>query len=227
MKTDTLSALLAARRIAQPICIATRLSDGKEMVIDPAVSPKTALAEVAVRAAGLDQSAPVEIDDEKWFINVFNPPPRLIIAGAVHIAQPLSQMVKVLGWRVVVADPRSGFSSEARFPDIQLVHDWPDEAVRKLNPDSRTAVVTLTHDPKLDDPALHAALQSSAFFIGCLGSRKTHAARLDRLRLAGFDEESLRRIRGPVGLPINAMTPAEIAVSILGQIIETLRAGRR
>ena len=150
-----------------------------------------------------------------------------MIVGAVHIAQPLSRMAAALGWNVTVIDPRTAFASEARFPGVMLSTDWPDEALEKIEVTPRTAVVTLTHDPKLDDPALQAALRSRAFYVGALGSRKTHAARLARLAEAGFNEDRLSHIRGPVGLAINARTPAEIAVSILGQIIETLRAGSR
>ncbi len=225
MKADTLKALVEARAAGREIAVATRLIDGLERVIDLTRPPDDDLESLAVRLAARDESAPVDLLNETWFINVFNPPIALVIVGAVHIAQPLSRMATALGWRVTVIDPRTAFASEARFPDVTLTNDWPDEAIEKVAPTTRTAVVTLTHDPKLDDPALQAALRSRAFYIGSLGSKKTHAARLARLEAAGFNEDALTRIRGPVGLSINARSPAEIAVSIVAQIVETLRAG--
>ncbi len=152
------------------------------------------------------------------FTHIHNPPLRLAVIGAVHIAQHLVPMAEACGFDVLVIDPREAFGAAARFPGISLSHDWPDEALAAFAPDARTAVVTLTHDPKLDDPGLRAALASEAFYIGCLGSTRTHAKRLERLQ--GLDTA---RLRAPVGLNIGAATPAEIAVSILAQIIETLR----
>ncbi|MFT3808734.1 MAG: XdhC family protein [Micropepsaceae bacterium] len=227
MKLASLKALTAARATGREIAMATLLSTGEERVIDLTQPPQDDLDALAVRAAGRDESGPAEFQGETWFINVFNPPVALVIVGAVHIAQPLSRMAAALGWRVNVIDPRTAFASEARFPGVPLSHDWPDAALVSIGVTSRTAVVTLTHDPKLDDPALQEALRSRAFYVGALGSRKTHAARLARLEAAGFSEDAISRIRGPVGLSIHARTPAEIAVSILGQIVETLRAGAR
>ena len=152
------------------------------------------------------------------FTHIHNPPLRLAVIGAVHIAQALVPMARACGFDVTVIDPREAFGAAARFPGTSLSHDWPDEALAALAPDARTAVVTLTHDPKLDDPGLRAALASQAIYIGCLGSTRTHAKRLERL--AGLDTS---RLRAPVGLNIGAATPAEIGVSILAQIIETLR----
>jgi len=225
LKAETLKALVAARAAGREIAVATRLADGEERVIDLTRPPEDDLESLAVRLAARDESAPVDLMGESWFINVFNPPVALAIVGAVHIAQPLSRMAAALGWSVTIIDPRTAFASEHRFPGVTLTNDWPDEAIDRIAPSTRTAVVTLTHDPKLDDPALQAALRSRAFYIGSLGSRKTHAARLARLEAAGFSEEMLSRIHGPVGLAIKARSPAEIAVSILGQIVETLRAG--
>ena len=147
--------------------------------------------------------------------------------GIKSISQPLLAMARVTGYDVTLIDPREAFASEDRFPGGRLVHDWPDAALGAHGLDIRTAVVTLTHDPKLDDPALAAALASDAFYIGCLGSRRTHAKRLDRLSAAGFDAASLARLRGPVGLDIGASSPAEIATSILAQLTQTLRRGPR
>jgi xanthine dehydrogenase accessory factor len=153
-----------------------------------------------------------------------NPPVRLVIVGAVHIAQPLAEMARLAGLAVAIVDPRRAWATAARFPELQLVHAWPDAALVGLELDARTAIVTLTHDSKLDDPALIIALRSPAFYIGCLGSKRTHAARRDRLASSGFTTEDLDRLHGPVGLAIGARMPAEIAVAILAEIIAALRA---
>ena len=163
------------------------------------------------------------VEGETWFLHAFNPPLRLVVVGAVHIAQALVPMAAGLGYGVTVADPRRAFASDARFPGVAVSQAWPDEALDELRPDGRTAVVTLTHDPKLDDPALDRALRSPAFYVGALGSRRTHAARLDRLRALGHDEAALARIRGPVGLDIGAVTAPEIALSVLAQIVAVRR----
>ena len=162
-------------------------------------------------------------DGEDWFLNPFNPPLRLVILGAVHIAQPLAKIAELANYDVTVVDPRTAFASEERFPGVKLVTEWPDEAMEKIELDTRTAVVTLTHDPKLDDPGLHAALKSPCFYIGALGSRKTHGTRVERLTEAGFSEEDIARIHGPVGLNIGARSPAEIAISIMAEMTERLR----
>ena len=147
----------------------------------------------------------------------------MIVVGAVHIAQPLSAMAALAGYDVTLVDPRESFAAAERFPGVALNPEWPDTALDSLGLDHRCAVVTLTHDPKLDDPALQVALKSDAFFIGCLGSKKTHASRLRRLKKAGFTEADLARVHGPVGLPIGSRSPAEIAISILAQVTQTLR----
>lgn len=162
-------------------------------------------------------------EDGARFIAIHNPPLRLMVVGAVHIAQALVPMAAQVGFDAVVIDPREAFGSAARFPDAKVMNDWPDEAAAAVGLDARTALVLLTHDPKLDDPALHLGLRSGAFYIGALGSKRTHAARLARLQDAGFGAEDIARIKGPVGLDIGAAGPAEIAVSILAQIIEQLR----
>ena len=159
------------------------------------------------------------------FVAIHNPPLKLIIVGAVHIAQALVRMAEIAGYDIAVIDPRESFARETRFPGISLSHDWPDEAVATLGLDSRTAVVLLTHDPKLDDPALIAALKSDAFYIGALGSKRTQASRAARMTEAGFEPETLTRIHGPVGLDIGAAGPAEIAVAILAQMTQVLRKG--
>ncbi|NNE53496.1 MAG: XdhC family protein [Sulfitobacter sp.] len=157
------------------------------------------------------------------FVAIHNPPLRLVIVGGVHIAQALVQMARQAGFDPYVVDPREAFGSKARFPQAHLVNDWPDDALAEIGVDARTAVVLLTHDPKLDDPALHVALKAPVFYIGALGSTRTHAKRAERLREAGFAQADIARIHGPVGLDIGAAGPAEIAVSILAEMIQTLR----
>ena len=169
-----------------------------------------------------DRSTTVETGDGEVFLQVFNPPLRMIIVGAVHIGQPLARMAAVAGYDVTVVDPRGSFATKERFPGVELIVEWPDEALPRLDPDRRTAVVTLTHDPKIDDPAIQSALKSNAFYLGALGSRKTHATRLKRLADAGFTDDESARIHGPVGMSIGAKSPAEIAVSILAQVTDVL-----
>jgi xanthine dehydrogenase accessory factor len=170
-----------------------------------------------------DEAQTVEIDGQTWFVQVEAPPPRLLIVGAVHIAQALAPMAAIAGYAPTIIDPRRGFATQQRFPGIPLILSWPDEALATLAPDSRTALVTLAHDPKLDDPALDSALRTASFFIGALGSRKTHARRLERLAALGHSAETLTRVRGPVGLPIGARTAPEIALSVLAELVAAAR----
>jgi len=164
-------------------------------------------------------------EDGETFVAIHNPPLRVLIVGAVHIAQALVPMARIAGYDPVLIDPRESFASEARFPGETVLDDWPDEALRALGLDQRTALVLLTHDPKLDDPALAEALRSEVFYIGALGSARTHAKRVERLTGAGFSEAEIARIHGPVGLDIGAAGPAEIAVSILAEMTRVLRQG--
>lgn len=222
MTPATLRALTEARAAGRPVVLATRLPDGEQRVLpDPDVFP--ALNEAAAAALARDASRTVEVVGNTWFLHAFNPPLRLVVVGAVHIAQALVPLAAGLGFGVTVADPRRAFASDERFPGVAVSQAWPDEALDELRPDSRTAVVTLTHDPKLDDPALDRALRSPAFYIGSLGSRRTHAARLERLRELGHDDAALARIRGPVGLDIGAVTAPEIALSVLAEIVAVRR----
>ncbi len=161
--------------------------------------------------------------EEGQFILPCNPPLRLIVVGAVHVAQALVAISRLAGYDPILVDPRQSFATAARFPGEVILEDWPDEALRRLGLDGRTAVVTLTHDPKLDDPAIMVALRSGCFYLGCLGSRKTHASRVERLVAAGFSESEIGRIRAPVGLAIGAQGPGEIAVSILAEMTAVLR----
>jgi xanthine dehydrogenase accessory factor len=224
MKRETLAALNAARGANRAIVRATDLASGEERLIDP-YTDETPLGLLAREAARADRSQPVTSEGRAWFLAVFNPPLDLAIIGAVHIAQPLAQMAAMTGYGVRVIDPRTAFATAERFPGVLLSHDWPDEALEKMPLGRRSAIVALTHDPKFDDPALAAALKSGCFYIGALGSKKSHAARLARLRTAGFGDADLARIRGPVGLDIGAKSPAEIAVSILAEMTQVLRAG--
>lgn len=228
MKQDILLQLQADRAEKRPVVLATFLKTGEQRLlylmgkkglkdIDPRIGE-------AARVALLeDRPRTVETEQGPLFLNVFNPPLRLILVGAVHIAQALVPMAQFAGYEVIVIDPRSAFGSMERFPGVTLSNEWPDEAMAQLKPDLRTAVVTLTHDPKIDDPALVAALKSDVFYIGALGSKKTHAARIERLTAAGFGADDFARIHGPVGLSIGAKSPAEIAISILAQMTATLR----
>ena len=222
MTPETLAALQRARAEKRPMVLATRLADGAQRLLPDPAAP-AALAEAAAAGLAADESRTVEIDGTAWFLHAHNPPLRLVVVGAVHIAQALVPMAAAMGLGVIVVDPRRAFASEARFPNVVISHDWPDEALDALAPDVRTAVVTLTHDPKLDDPALDRALKSPAFYIGALGSKKTHAARLKRLRALGHDDAAMARIRGPVGLAIEAVTAPEIALSILAEIVAVRR----
>ena len=231
MKAATLDQLLADRAAKRAVVLATNLSSGEEQLIYPeddaslaGIAP--ALAEAIRTGVHDDRSTAIDTEDGRVFLNVFNPPLRVIIVGAVHIAQPLARMAALSGYEVVVVDPRRAFASQMRFPGVTVFSEWPDDAITTLAPDRRTAIVTLTHDPKIDDPALEVALRSKAFYVGALGSKKTHGARLERLRRAGFGDDATARIQGPVGLAIGAKSPAEIAVAILAQITEHLRNGR-
>ncbi len=163
------------------------------------------------------------LEEDGTFVAIHNPPLRMIVVGAVHIAQPLLVMARLAGYDPLLVDPREAFGAAERFPGETISHDWPDEALTAAGLDARTAVVTLTHDPKLDDPAIRAALGSEVFYLGCLGSTRTHAKRVARLKEAGFSDEQIARIHAPVGLDIGAATPAEIAVAILAQVTQVLR----
>ncbi len=228
MKREILEQLQTDRAEKRPVVLATLLKTGEQRLLylvgkkglkdlDPRIGE-------AARAALIeDKPRTVETEQGPLFLNVFNPPLRLILVGAVHIAQALVPMAQLAGYEVIVIDPRSAFGSIERFPGVQLSNDWPDEAMEKLRPDLRTALVTLTHDPKIDDPALIAGLKSDVFYIGALGSKKTHASRIERLTAAGFGAEDFARIHGPVGLSIGAKSPAEISISILAQMTAALR----
>jgi xanthine dehydrogenase accessory factor len=248
MTPDILAELLAAQTAGRALVLATRLpdgaqrllcnddaqrllcNDGAQRIVHNDNAAQDPLAQAAATALAEDKSRRVEIDGESWFLAVQAPPHRLLIIGAVHIAQALAPLAALAGLAVSIIDPRRGFATAERFPATTLINAWPDEALAAIAPDTRTAIVTLTHDSKLDDPALDLALRSPAFFVGALGSRRTHASRLARLAELGHPPEALARLRGPVGLPLGAVTAPEIAVSILAEIIAARRGaalGRR
>ncbi len=228
MHRTNLDRLIAARVAKRPVALLRWLDRGAEaLMVDGEVvdgAPQPATVRDAVSAAHRrDKSTTIDTDDGALFIQIFNPPLRLIVVGAVHIAQALVPMASMTGYDVTVIDPRRAFASDARFPGVAVRLDWPDEALEELEPDARTAVVTLTHDPKLDDPALDLALRSDAFYLAALGSRRTHAARLERLAALGHDQPALSRIHGPAGLPLGAVSPAEIALAIMAEMTRVLR----
>lgn len=227
MKRDVLHQIEEARARKHAFATVTHLANGAQSVVrahdqfgDLSLGV-TQLSEIRRRIA---QDYSGVMDDSGLFVRVYSPPVRMVIVGAVHIAQALAPMAQLAGFDVTVIDPREAFVRSSTLGGVHAIVEWPDDGMKQVKPDSRTAVVTLTHDPKLDDPALAAALRSGAFYIGALGSKKTHAQRLARLGEMGFTAQQCARIFGPVGLDINALTPAEIAVSIMAQVVERLRA---
>jgi xanthine dehydrogenase accessory factor len=214
-----LDRILEAQRSRRPIAVATNLETGERSLVEPAsaLSPELA-ARISAGQSGL--ASP---DDEEVFVLVFMPPVRLVLAGATHVSQVLADLASRIGYDVVIVDPRPAFASAARFGGMTLLEEWPEPQFAASEFDQRTAVVALTHAAHLDDEALTAALRSDCFYVGALGSKKTHAKRLERLRTAGFEEQDLARIHAPVGLSIGAKGPAEIAVSILAQIVKVVR----
>ena len=232
MKRHFLDAVIAAGHESRSIALATELATGRQLLFDSAraegeLELDAAALDAAREALHSDRNRTLETQVGRVFVEVFSPPRRCFVVGAVHIAQPLVQMLKLADFGVTVIDPRGSFATEARFPGVELTQEWPDEALERLKPDERSAVVTLTHDPKLDDPALAMALRSDCFYIGALGSRRTHAARCSRLTELGFGEAELARIHGPIGLAIGAVSPAEVAISIVAQMTQILRRGER
>lgn len=229
MKRAILDAVISARAEKRALALATNLNSGAQLAITKESTFGDLKASPAINAAAAgalrhDKPVTVASDDGRVFVQPFNPPLRMFIVGGVHIAQALAPMGALAGYDVTVNDPRGSFASRDRFPNVALSDEWPDEALATYAPDHRTAIVTLTHDPKLDDPALAVALRSPAFYIGALGSRKTHAARLDRLAGLGFSDADIARIHGPLGLPLGGRSPAEIAIAALAQATQSLHA---
>ena len=228
MKRGTLERLNADRAEKRSVALVTETASGAQwLVYAEAVSPDAGLAEdVAVRARAAladDRSAILDADGKPYFIQVHNPPLRLFIVGAVHITQALARMASIAGYAVTVIDPRRAFAEPERFPGLEVSSDWPDDVLGGAVVDRRAAIVTLSHDPKIDDPALETVLRSEVFYIGSLGSNRTHGKRLARLHEKGFTTTETDRIHGPVGLNIGAKSPAEIAVSIMSEITQARR----
>ena len=217
---ETLNAERAARRAC---VLVTNLAKGEQRLVLAAAIAGDPLADMLAAQLRSGKSGTITHDSETLFLTVQTPPVRLMLIGAVHISQALAPMAEIAGLDVTIIDPRTAFASEMRFPGAKVLAQWPDAALATTGLDAYTALALLTHDPKIDDPALIAALKAQCFYIGALGSRKTHAARLARMQAAGFDEASTARIHAPIGLDIGAVSPAEIAASVLGEIIAALR----
>ncbi|MFZ1468832.1 MAG: XdhC/CoxI family protein [Paracoccaceae bacterium] len=213
---EMLAELVTTRAARKPLAIEVRPEGWGRRFLKPG-------QDVAVDARFRSDRSGME--EEGRFVAIHNPPLRMIVVGAVHIAQALLPMARLAGYDPTLIDPRDAFAAQSRFPGQQILDDWPDEALAGLAIDARTAIITLTHDPKLDDPAIAAALRSDCFYLGCLGSRRTHAKRVERLQTAGFSEAEIARIHAPVGLDIGARSPAEIALSVLAQMTQVLRLG--
>ena len=230
MKGRILDHVVAAARDHRSVALATDLATGRQLLLDDdQVEGDLALDDASARQgarglAGRPQPT-IETAAGPYSSRCSTPPHRCFIVGAVHIAQPLAKMLAMTDYAVTVIDPRESFATEARFPGIEMTSEWPDEALERLKPDRGSAVVALTHDPKLDDPALAAALRSDCFYIGALGSRRNHAVRCARLKEQGFTDSDVARIHGPIGLAIGAISPAEVAVSIVAQMTQILRRG--
>lgn len=225
MRLDLLSTLNAERAARRACLVVTELASGEQRLVSAADIGGDPLAP-ALREA-LTQGRSGLVADGAAFISVNIPAPRLLLVGAVHISQALAPMAQIAGFDTTILDPRTAFATPERFPQVRLLAEWPDLALPAYGLDAFTAVAALTHDPKVDDPALAAALAAQCFYIGALGSRRTHAKRLDRLAARGFSPEALERIHAPIGLSIGAASPAEIAVAALGEIICALRRPAR
>ena len=223
MRLDILKSLNAERAARRAAIVVTDVASGNQRFVRQSEVARDPLREVLEAALRSGKSGMAETPQGKVFLTVHVPPVRLVVTGAVHISQALAPMAKLLGYDVVIVDPRTAFATPERFPDVKLIAEWPDTALPPLNVDSYTAFVALTHDPKIDDPALLHALARDCFYIGALGSRKTHGRRVERLKGQGLSDASLARIHAPIGLAIGAVSPPEIALSIMGEITAQLR----
>jgi xanthine dehydrogenase accessory factor len=227
MRLSLLSDLNAERAARRAAVLVTDVASGEQRIVREAEVGGDPLAQDLQESLRRGKSELVERDDRQFFLTVQTPPVRLVVIGAVHISQALAPMAQDLDLDVTIIDPRTAFATPERFPDAPVLAEWPDAVLPEIGIDQYTAVVALTHDPKIDDPALTAALRSKCFYIGALGSRKTHERRVQRLTASGFNEADLARIHAPIGLDIGAVSPAEIAVSILAEIVASLRKERR
>ncbi len=223
MRLDVLKTMNAARVDRRAGVMITRLVDGDQRFVEAAAIDADPLAAELESALRMGKSGGVTLEFVDYFLTVQAPSPRLTLIGAVHISQALAPMARIAGLDVTIIDPRTAFATPERFPETPVIAEWPDEPLKAAPPDRYTAICLLTHDPKIDDPALEIALRSECFYIGALGSKKTHARRLERMRARGFEEAALARIHAPIGLDIGAVSPAEIAVSIIGEIVASLR----
>jgi len=223
MRLDILAALNAERAARRGAIVVTNAATGAQRLVkaaDVAADPLRATLEARLRSG---KSGPADSEEGRVFLNVHVPPTRLVVTGAVHISQALAPIARLLGYDVTIVDPRTAFATKERFPDVPVIAEWPDTALPPLNVDRYTAFVALTHDPKIDDPALMHALARECFYIGALGSKKTHGRRVERLKEQGAGADAVARIHAPIGLPIGAVSPAEIAVAIMGEITARLR----
>ncbi len=224
MRLDILNALNEERAARRSVIVVTNQDSGAQRLVkaaDLGADPLKAVLEKHIRSA---KSGIEDTPEGKVFLTVHVPSPKLIITGAVHISQTLAPMGQLLGYDVTIVDPRTAFASIERFPDVKVIAEWPDVALPPIGIDHYTAFVALTHDPKIDDPGLDIALKSDCFYIGALGSRKTHARRVERLKAErGFTDNDIGRIHSPIGLDIGAVSPSEIAVAIIGEITQGLR----
>jgi xanthine dehydrogenase accessory factor len=227
MRLSLLCDLNAERAARRAAVLVTDVTSGEQRLVREAEVGSDPLAQELKEKLSRGESGLVEQDGRQFFLTVQTPPVRVVVIGAVHISQALAPMAKGVDLDVTIIDPRTAFATPERFPDVPVRTEWPDAVLPEIGIDRYTAIVALTHDPKIDDPALAAALQSECFYIGALGSRKTHQRRVQRLMASGFTEADLARIHAPIGLDIGSVSPAEIAVSILAEIVATLRQERR
>src|SRR5271168_4261827 len=223
MKLDILTALNTERAARRAAIVVTNVESGRQRLVKAADVARDPLRPLLVEHLRTSKSGMEETAEGRVFLTVYVPAPQLVIIGAVHISQALAPIGKLLDYDVTIVDPRTAFASPERFPDVKVIAEWPDKALPPLNVDRYTAFVALTHDPKIDDPALTHALARDCFYIGALGSRKTHGRRVERLRALGVSDVNIARIHAPIGLDIGAVSPAEIAVAIMAQITESLR----
>jgi xanthine dehydrogenase accessory factor len=225
MRLDLLTAMNAERAARRAAVLVTELASGEQRLVRESELERDALASLVVPQVRSGKSGTVESGAGRFFLEVHLPPPRIVVTGAVHISQALVPMARLLGYDIFIVDPRTAFATGERFPDVALLAEWPDTALPKVGLDHWTAFVALTHDPKIDDPALEAALAANCFYVGALGSKKTHGRRVDSLRKRGVSEAAIARIHAPIGLAIGAASPPEIALAILAEITLRLRRG--
>jgi len=222
MRLDLLSALNEECRARRAAVLVTDLADGSQRLVRATEIERDPLADALDERLRMGKSGTIELSGKRYFLTVQAPPARLIAVGAVHVSQALAPMAKLAGFDVTIVDPRTAFATPERFPDVRVIAEWPDKVLPEIGLDRYTAIALLTHDPKIDDPALNLALKAECFYVGALGSKKTHAKRVERLAAAGLSAQA-SRINAPIGLDIGAVSPAEIAVSILGEIVLSLR----